>query len=235
MMQNPSPLESMTLSERWSLANAAALLTAGGVALWAESIWPLLLGGVAMLLLLAAAARSEWTPGGSFGTANAITAVRIALLVLLPPATSAGSAYLIGLSLAILALDGLDGWLARRYTLSSEFGSYFDKETDALFLLLLCGLATFRGPLDVWILGAGLLRYGFVVLLFVLPTPATAESRSTWARYVYGVMITALLACFLPYPGVYRPLIIGATAALLLSFGRSLWRIVAPRKAFGRS
>lgn len=234
-MQNPSPLESMTLNERWSLANAAALLATGGVALWVESIWPLLLVGVAMLALLATAAHSEWTPGGPFGTANTITAVRIALLVLLPPAASAGSAYLIGLSLAILALDGLDGWLARRYTLSSEFGSYFDKETDALFLLLLCALATFRGPLGVWILGAGLLRYGFVVLLFVLPTPATAEPRSTWARYVYGVMITALLASFLPYPGIYRPLIIGATAALLLSFGRSLWRIVVPRKAFGSS
>lgn len=235
LMQNASRLNSMSLSERWSLANAAVLLAAGGGALWSGGPWPLVTVGIGMLAFLAVAAHSEWTPGGPFGTANSITAVRIGLLALLPPATSAGSAYLIGLSLMILALDGLDGWLARHYTLSSEFGSYFDKETDALFLLLLCSLATFRGPLGDWILAAGLLRYAFVVLLFILPTPKKSESRSTWARYIYSGMIVALLVSFLPYPAIYRPLIVGATAALVLSFGHSLWRIVAPQKAFGNS
>lgn len=225
----------MSRSEQWSLLNAAALLAAGPAALWMQSILPLLAVGIGMLGALIVTGRSEWTPEGGFGTANAITAIRIGLLALLAPAAGLGALYVIGLSVLVLVLDGIDGWLARRYTLSSEFGSFFDKETDALFLLLLCGLSTFRGPLPGWILGAGLLRYGFVVTLFVLPSPETSESRSSWARYVYLFMIGALLASFLPYPAMYRPLVLAAATALLASFGHSLWRIVAPKKTFGRS
>lgn len=225
----------MTLTERWSLANAAALLVAGGLAAWIQSVVPLLAVGIGMLGALVLVGGSEWTPTGRFGTANTITAFRIGGLALLPVAASLGSAYLIGLSLLLLALDGVDGWFARRYALSSEFGSFFDKETDSLFLLLLCGLSAFRGPLSVWILGAGLLRYGFVLTVFFLPSPETTESRSTWARYVYGFMIGALLATFLPVPAVWGPLVVLATAALLVSFGVSLWRIVARVEDVGRS
>jgi len=186
-----------------------------------------------MLGLLVVAERGHWTPEGSFGAANAVTAVRVGLLGLLLPAASVHPAVLIALSLLILVLDGLDGRLARRHALSSEFGAFFDKESDALFLLLLCGLAAFQGPLPTWILGAGLLRYGFVVVVFLLPTPQNREARSTWARYVYGCMVGALLLSFLPYPSLYRPVVIVTTAALVVSFGHSLWGIVVPQWAFG--
>ncbi|PSQ85299.1 MAG: CDP-alcohol phosphatidyltransferase [Bacteroidetes bacterium QS_3_64_15] len=228
-----SRFQSTSRSERWSLANAVAVLLAAAGSLWLRTFGPLLLVGTVMLGLLVVAKRARWTPEGSFGVANSVTAFRIGLLLLLPPAASAGPAALIALSLLILALDGLDGWLARRYGLTSEFGAFLDKETDALFLLLLCGLAAFRGVLPPWILGAGLLRYGFVVGLFLLPSPQKTESRSSMARYVYGCMVVALLVSFLPYPALYRPLVAVATAALLVSFGRSLWRIVAPQRALG--
>lgn len=228
-----SRLQSTTRSERWSLANAVAVLLATAGSLWLRALGPLLFVGVVMLGLLVVAERARWTPAGTFGRANGVTAARIGLLLALPATASVGPAALIGLSLLILALDGLDGWLARRHGQTSEFGAFFDKETDALFLLLLCGLAAFRGPLPSWILGAGLLRYGFVGVLFLLPTPQKTESRSSMARYVYGGMVGALLVSFLPYPDLYRPLVAVATAALLFSFGRSLWRIVAPRWALG--
>jgi phosphatidylglycerophosphate synthase len=227
-----SRLRSTTRTERWSLANAATVLLATAGALWLRSLGPILVAGMVMLGLLGVTERARWTPDGSFGIANGVTAFRIGLLALLPSA-AAYPAVLIALSLLVLVLDGLDGWLARRHALSSEFGAFLDKETDALFLLLLCGLAAFRGTLPMWILGAGLLRYGFVVVLFLLPTPQKTESRSSMARYVYGCMVGALLASFLPYPSLYRPLVAVATAALLFSFGRSLWGIVAPRWALG--
>jgi phosphatidylglycerophosphate synthase len=210
----------------------AVLLAAAG-AVWLRALGPLLVVGVAMLGLLVVTERARWTPDGTFGIANGVTTLRIGLLGLLLPAASAGPVFLIALSLLILALDGLDGRLARQRSLTSEFGAFLDKETDALFLLLLCGLAAFRGALPVWILGAGLLRYGFVVVLFLLPTPQKTEARSSIARYVYGCMVGALLVSFLPYPTLYRPLVAVATAALLFSFGRSLWRIVAPQWALG--
>ena len=228
-----SRLQSSTRIERWSLANAAAVLLAAVGTVWAHAVAPLLLGGGLMLGLFVAVERGQWTPKGVFGIANAVTAARIGLLGLLPPAVALHPAALIALSLLILALDGLDGRLARQRALSSEFGAFFDKESDALFLLVLCALTTFHGPLPAWILGAGLLRYGFVVAVFLLPTPQNRETRSTWARYVYGCMVGALLVSFLPYPTLYRPVVAVATAALVASFGRSLWGIVAPQWALG--
>jgi phosphatidylglycerophosphate synthase len=224
----------MTSNERWALVNAAVLLVATAGTAWFRILDPLLVAGLVMLGALVVTGQGRWTPQGDFGLANGVTAVRIGLLGFLPLAAAAGAAYLIVLSVLILVLDGLDGWLARRYALSSEFGAFFDKETDALFLLLLCGGAAFQGPLPVWILGAGLLRYGFVLVLFFLPVPETTESRSTMARYVYGCMIGALLASFLPYPLLYRPLVTVATAALLFSFVRSLWGVLPSRQALWR-
>lgn len=225
----------MSTSERWALVNAIVMLATAGGAVWVRTVLPLLVVGLVMLGGLVVIERRHWTDPGYFGPANSVTALRVGILGLLPIAMSMGPAFLIALGLLFLLLDGLDGWVARRYALASEFGAFFDKESDAFFLLLLCGLAAFRGSLPVWILGAGLLRYGFVLALFLLPTPQTTESRSTAARYVYGLMVGALLVSFLPYPALYRPLVVGATAALLLSFGRSLWRIVPQRQALSGS
>ena len=222
-------LRSTTRIERWSLVNAVAVLLAVVGAVWLRTLAPILIVGVTMLGGLAGIERGRWTPHGTFGVANGVTALRGGLLGLLAPAASIGPWPLVALSLLFLSLDGLDGWLARRYDLSSSFGAFFDKETDALFLLLLCGLAAFQGRLPPWILGAGLLRYGFVVVLFLLPTPQKTESRSSIARYVFGVMVAALLVSFLAPPSLSRPLVAMATAALLASFGRSLWGIVAPQ------
>lgn len=180
-------------------------------------------------------ARHQWTSKGRFGIANAVTALRGGFVLGLPFAATQGALWVILLSCVVLAADGLDGWLARNRDLSSEFGAFFDKETDSFFLLLLCGLAAFEGRLPAWILGVGLLRYGFVVLLFCVPTPQQSEARSEAARYAYGGMVGALLTAFLPYPAVYGPVVSVATAGLVLSFAMSVWRIVPRRHVLGES
>jgi len=230
-----SRFRSTTRVERWSLVNAVALLPTVVGAVWLHTLGPVLIVGTAMLGGLVGIERGRWTPTGAFGVANGVTALRVGLLGLLPPAASLGPWPLVGLSLFLLGLDGLDGWLARRYRLSSEFGAFFDKETDSLFLLLLCGFAAFQGVLPFWILGVGLLRYGFVVTLFLLPIPRKTEPRSSVARYVYVGMVGALLTSFLPYPTLSHPLVAVATAALLVSFGRSLWAVAAPQWALRES
>lgn len=221
-----SSFQSATLIERWSFVNAIGVLGAAAGAVWGASPWPLLVGGGGLLFALVVVARGRWTPQGEFGAANAVTALRAGLLILLPSAATVELSLVPVLGLLVLVTDGLDGWLARRGNLRSEFGAFFDKETDALFLLVLCALAAFRGRLPIWILGTGLLRYGFVLILFLVPSPDTTEERATWARYTYGGMVTALLASFLPSPALYRPLVALATGALVLSFAQSLRRIV---------
>jgi phosphatidylglycerophosphate synthase len=206
-----------------------ATVVAGGL----QSPWPLLGAGGALLGGLIVVARRGWTPHGSFGAANGVTLLRAGLLAGLPPAADLGALPVIGLCLLFLGADGLDGWLARRADQTSTFGAFLDKETDALFLLVLCAVAAFENRLPLWILGAGLLRYVFVVVVFLLDPPEKTEERSNLARYLYGGMVTALLLSFLPYPTLYRPLVLVAAGALAVSFGRSLWWIVPRGQAFG--
>lgn len=188
-----------------------------------------------MLAALVVVGRAQWTPEGPFGIANAITAARLCLLAAFPIAVEWGAEAVIGLSLLFLLADLLDGRMARRRGQTSAFGVFFDKEVDALFLLVLCFAAVIQGRLPLWILGVGLLRYGFVVVLFLLNPPEKTEQRSTLARYIYGGMVAALLLSFLLYPALYRPVVGVAAGALVVSFGRSLWRIVFGGAAFGRS
>ncbi|MFB6247748.1 MAG: CDP-alcohol phosphatidyltransferase family protein [Salinibacter sp.] len=221
--------------ERWSLVNAVGMLLATAVAGGLRSPWPLLGAGGVLLTGLIVVARRGWTPQGPFGWANGVTVLRGGLLAGLPPAADLGVVPVIGLCLLFLGADGLDGWLARRADQTSEFGAFLDKETDALFLLLLCAVAAFQNRLPVWVIGAGLLRYVFVTVVFLLDPPRKTEERSNLARYLYGGMVGALLLSFLPYPAVYRPLVILAAGTLAVSFGRSLWWIVPRGQAFGET
>lgn len=217
--------------EQWSFANAIAVLCATAGAVWLEHTAPLLVGGIFLLGVLGFIARDRWTPQGDFGAANLVTTLRIALLCGLPYSASVGPPLVIGVSVIILATDALDGWLARRTGRASTFGAFLDKETDALFLLVLCGLAAFRGRLPIWILGAGLLRYGFVLLLFLPASTKTTEKRSNLARYIYGGMIAALLFSFLPYPTLSSLIATLAATLLTVSFGRSAWDILTGHDA----
>lgn len=212
--------------EQWSLANAGAVLGAAGLSVWLEQVWPLVAVGAGMLGLLVLIARTNWTPEGRFGRANGLTALRLGLLCALPFLPADAPSLSIGAGLAILVADGIDGWMARRYDLSSEFGEFFDKETDALFLLLLCAVAVFRTALPAAALLLGLLRYVFVLVLFLGQPTETKEQRSNAARYIYVAMILALLTTFLPHPLLYQPLVALAGTALIASFARSFWWLV---------
>mgnify|MGYP006267950459 CR=1 FL=1 len=193
-------------------------------ALWSGRPWPVIAVGGGALLVLVVQARRAWTPGGGFGRANVVTAARLALVLVLPliPA-DASPLWPIAGGLLVLITDGLDGWLARRYELSSEFGEFFDKETDALFLLVLCLMTVSRGHLPGAVVLLGLLRYLFVVALFVVQPNTGKEYRSSWARVIYVVVVLAMLAAFLPYPTLTLPLVAAASAALIYSFGRYAW------------
>ena len=77
-----------------------------------------------------------------------------------------GSSMMLWLSTAlavcILALDGVDGWLARRFDECSDWGARFDMEVDAAFIMMLCLLLWWHQLAPVWVMLIGLMRYGFV-------------------------------------------------------------------------
>lgn len=108
-----------------------------------------------------------------FGPADWVTGFRALLTALLAAMlipnlfVNAGNAVVIASVAA--ALDGVDGWLARRTRTASAFGARFDMEIDALLILALSILGWKYGKAGAWILLAGLLRYIFVAAGWVLP------------------------------------------------------------------
>jgi hypothetical protein len=74
---------------------------------------------------------------------------------------------LVALAVPALALDFVDGWVARRTGTSSDVGARFDMEVDAFLVLVLSlHVAALVGP---WAAVIGLMRYAFVAAGRVLP------------------------------------------------------------------
>lgn len=193
------------------------------------------LGAIAAVLL---GRLADFHPHPRFGLANAVTLVRAgatAILVALAvePARLAapGAAWgALGLALAVLALDGIDGWLARRQGLASAFGARFDMEIDALLILALAGLAVGLGKAGPWILASGLLRYAFIAAGWLVPTLAAPLPPSARRKAVCVLQIVALSLLLAPplVPPASSALAAAALAALVASFAADIVRLVRP-------
>jgi phosphatidylglycerophosphate synthase len=164
-------------------------------------------------------------PHARFGAANGVTTGRVALVALVGGliAVDAGSP---GLWLAVVlasieaSLDGVDGWLARRTGLRSEFGARFDMETDALLILVLSILVWQHGKAGGWVLACGLMRYGFVAAGWVLPWMARPLRSTPRGKTVAVGQIVGLIVAVAPIvPAPYSALMAAVTlAALVWSF-----------------
>jgi phosphatidylglycerophosphate synthase len=164
-------------------------------------------------------------PFASFGPANQVTVARGALLALLAGLigehSAAGLAALaMALATVIAVLDGLDGWLARRTRMASDFGARFDMETDALLVMALAVLAWQFGKAGVWVLASGLLRYVFVAAGLALPwlrRPLPPSQRRKVVAVVQEVALIVAVAPFIPV-AASAPVAALGLCALLLSF-----------------
>jgi phosphatidylglycerophosphate synthase len=163
-------------------------------------------------------------PHEAFGAANAVTLMRAGLVALIAatlfaPAPSGDAALLIGgLAFVILALDGVDGWLARRTGLASTFGARFDLEIDALFVLVLSALAFAHDKAGAWVLMIGAMRYAFFFAGRLTPKLEAPLPESMRRKAVCVVQIAALGLLLLPQIQPPHSVWIAATALALLTW-----------------
>jgi phosphatidylglycerophosphate synthase len=200
------------------LAQASAVLCAAWIAvgLWAPLV-ATAAGAVFLLYLLG----RELGEQRALSPPNAVTLLRLLLTVVLAAlgARERGPELAL-LVFAIFALDGLDGWLARRLGLASSFGARFDMECDAL-LVLTCSLCLFSsGRLPAFILVPGLLRYLYVLGCALIPGEAREAPRSRVGRHAFALMALSFAASFWPLPH-HEWLALFATTLIACSFGRS--------------
>lgn len=159
-------------------------------------------------------------PHPSFGPANIVTTGRVWLLALIaatigePPGVRL-AAYTSSLVFVAVLLDGVDGWLARRFGTSSPFGARYDMEVDALLVLVLSVLVWHSAKAGAWILLAGAMRYLFVLASYLWTWLAAPLPQSRRRQAICVVQIVGLGAVSSPL--ISGPAAVGIAAAALAS------------------
>jgi phosphatidylglycerophosphate synthase len=196
--------------------------------------WALLVYAVGAATILLG--RPKAFPGSGMGGANRITLARLVLslplaaLLLDPTPIGVGARWwVVGLGTVALALDGVDGWWARRTGTGTPFGARFDMETDAALLLVLSGLAWRSGVVGPWVWGIGALRYAFVAAGWFAPALRGELAPSFRRKVVCVVQGIALIVAVGPIvPGVVAVPVVGlALASLVASFAIDSYALLA--------
>ncbi len=155
-------------------ALAGSLLAFGTSASLVGPNWPALglaMGGYLVASLLALGLMCRGYPHDGLGLCNLVTLIRLALAaaLLAPLVVTSAPWLLFAVAGGAFALDGVDGWLARREGRVSEFGSRFDMEVDSALALILALNAWAAGTAGALVLLIGLPRYAFAAAGSVLP------------------------------------------------------------------
>ncbi|GAA1981154.1 CDP-alcohol phosphatidyltransferase family protein [Microbacterium pumilum] len=173
-----------------------------------------------------------------FGPANIATATRSTLVgivtALVATSFTAPIAVplLIGLTVPALALDAVDGWIARRTDTITELGGRFDMEVDAFLIFALS--AYVAQELGWWVLLIGLMRYALAVAGWLLPWLQATVPFRYWRKVVAAIagVALALAASGLAPRWVDDLVVLIALGLLIESFGRDVvWLFVRHRAA----
>jgi len=177
----------------------------------------------------------------TLGPADLVTLLRAMLIAGITALVADGLAtgitpvpLLVGISAAALALDAVDGQVARRTRTVTALGARFDMEADAALLMVLSvHVAVLLGP---WVLAIGLIRYVFVAVSWVQPwlgaTPPPRYSAKAIAA-LQGIVLVVAASQLLPAV-VTVTLVAGSLALLIGSFAYDiarLWRLAHDTEA----
>jgi phosphatidylglycerophosphate synthase len=197
-------------------------------------------GITSALILDAALARALWrNPAARLGPADWVTLTRATLAVGVAALAAdsfergGATATLVALASVALALDFVDGKVARRTSSASALGARLDGEVDA-FLILALSVEVARSA-GIWVLAIGAARYAFLAGEWAFAWMRAPLPRRDWRKVVaaaQGITLTIAAAGVLP-PALTRAALAAALALLAESFGRDVWWLWRHRRDTG--
>jgi phosphatidylglycerophosphate synthase len=161
--------------------------------------------------------------------ADLITGVRASLAILV--AVLGPDGWVLGVVVTALALDWVDGQVARRTRTTSAFGARFDMETDAFLIAVLSAYAA--PSYGWWVLLIGAARYLLWLAERVLPWLRRPVPPRYWRKVVaaiQGIVLATAVSGLLPR-ALTEALLVVALALLAESFGRDVWWLWRTRYA----
>ena len=128
---------------------------------------------------------------------NLITALRFILVIPISVSIYQGN-YILGLVLFIVAglSDGLDGYLARRFNWTSEFGQFADPLADKCLILATLLALAFSERLPLWFVYTMLTRDGFILIgsmLYLLLFDSNQALPNRWGKHYTGWTIALFI------------------------------------------
>ena len=210
-----------------TLADTVGLGLAGGLA-------GLAYGAAAVGLLSRALERSG---AAEVGPANLVTLARSVLVggvaaLVVDAFFGPGAVHaLVALAVVALALDAVDGRVARSTRTVSAVGARFDMEVDSVLVLLLSVYVA--RSLGIWVLAIGSARYLYWIAGRAVPWLRAQAPPRHWCKVVAVVQaIVLILAAADVLPRVVAVIALLVVAGLLAeSFGRGAWMLWPDHRA----
>ena len=167
------------------------------------------------------------TVAGGLGPADLVTLGRAVLgcgvAALVVESSPRQTTLLLTASVIALALDAVDGRVARATHRQTDFGARFDGEADAFLILVLSvHVAAAYGP---WVLAIGAARYTFGLAGLFLPWLRERLPARQWRKVVaaaQGITLVVAAAEVVPV-GLAQVALALALVLLAESFGRDVW------------
>ena len=165
-------------------------------------------------------------PHRAVGLCNMVTLLRFMLVATLcaPLLGTAEPWFALAMAAIVLALDGLDGWLARWQGVVSTYGARFDMEVDSAFAMILALNVWAYGNTGAIVLLLGLPRYAFVVATWVWPWLGRPVPDRFSRKLACVLQIVALIALLAPPVAEVAalPVLTAAITILVFSFGHDI-------------
>jgi phosphatidylglycerophosphate synthase len=174
-----------------------------------------------------------WGPADTVTLARATLVGGVTALVADSFTGPAPVAALVSLAAVALALDAVDGQVARRTGTTSRLGAQFDMETDSVLVLALSVFVALS--VGWWVVAIGAFRYLFGAAGRLLPWLRAPLPPRMWRKTVAAMQgIVLVVASAGVLPGWAATAIVGvALAALCGSFGRDITYLWLRREQAG--